>query len=175
MINTEVLKINPANIDLLKIKKAAMVIKKGGLVAFPTETVYGLGADCMNPQAVAGIFEAKGRPLENPLIVHVSTKNEIFALARDIPDVVPQLICKLWPGPLTLVLKRSKRTPDKVTAGLDTVAIRMPANIIALTFIKETQTPIAAPSANIFGCPSSTSQNGVRVFIRGTALIDQRI
>ncbi|MGR3177391.1 MAG: L-threonylcarbamoyladenylate synthase [Candidatus Anammoxibacter sp.] len=157
MINTEVLKIDPANIDLLKIKKAARVIEKGGLVAFPTETVYGLGADSMNPQAVARIFEAKGRPLDDPLIVHVSARNDLFDLARDVPAVVQELICKFWPGPLTLVLKRSERTPDIVTAGLDTVAIRMPANIIAMTFIKEAQTPIAAPSANLFGCPSSTS------------------
>lgn len=157
----EIIKVNPHNIDLTKIREAVKKIKEGGLVAFPTETVYGLGADAFNSQAVAKIFEAKNRPLDDPLIVHISQREDLFKLIKDIPDIVSELTNEFWPGPLTLVLKKSEIVPDIVSAGLDTVAIRMPANEIALSLIKESQTPIAAPSANLFGRPSSTNSQHV--------------
>jgi L-threonylcarbamoyladenylate synthase len=158
---TEIIKVNPDNIDLTRIRKAAKIIKEGGLVAFPTETVYGLGADAFNPRAVVKIFEAKNRPLDDPLIVHISEKGDLFKLTKDIPDIVSGLTDEFWPGPLTLVLKRTEIIPDIVTAGLDTVAIRMPANEIALTLIRESKTPIAAPSANLFGGPSPVTAQHV--------------
>jgi len=160
-MRTEIIKVNPHNIDLTKVRKAAKKIKDGDLVAFPTETVYGLGADASNSQAVAKIFEAKNRPLDDPLIVHVSQREDLFKLIKDISDIVSELTNEFWPGPLTLVLKKSEIVPDIVTAGLDTVAIRMPANEIALSLIRESQTPIAAPSANLFGRPSSTDSQHV--------------
>ncbi len=150
-MKTKTLEINPEDIDLVKIKIAANTIKKGGLVAFSTETVYGLGADVFNPEAVAKIFEVKRRPLEDPLIVHIADMNDLFKLCVDVPEIAEKLLGKFWPGPLTIVVKRAKNIPDIVTAGLDTVAIRMPANQIALSLIRESRTPIAAPSANLFG------------------------
>ncbi|MFQ5867791.1 MAG: L-threonylcarbamoyladenylate synthase [bacterium] len=155
-MNTKVLEINLNNIEPAKIKKAARVIREGGLVAFPTETVYGLGGDALNPHAVVKIFEAKNRPLEGPLIVHISQRDDLFKLAKDVPDMAMELTDKFWPGPLTLVLRRSDMVPDIVSAGSDTVAVRIPDNELALTLIKESQTPIAAPSANLFGRPSPT-------------------
>ncbi len=143
------------------IKKAGEIIKKGGLVAFPTETVYGLGADAFNSMACARIFEVKGRPLEDPLIVHISEGEDLFRLAKDIPDLAAELTKEFWPGPLTIVLKKSNILPDIVTGGLDTVAIRLPANPIALALIRESQTPIAAPSANLFGRSSPVTAQHV--------------
>jgi len=160
-MKTEIIKVNPDNIDISRVKKAARVIKGGGLVAFPTETVYGLGADALNDRAVAKIFEAKKRPLEDPLIIHISKKKDLFKLAKEISNTAMELIGKFWPGPLTVVLKKSDIVPYIVTGGLDTVAIRMPSNQIALTLIKEAQTPIAAPSANLFSRPSPTTSQHV--------------
>lgn len=158
---TEIIKVNPDNIDPAKIKKAARVIKEGGLIAFPTETVYGLGADAFNPQACAKIFRAKSRPLDDPLIVHVSKEEDLFKLTQYLSDVALRLVDKFWPGPLTLVLKKSDEIPDIVTAGFDTVAVRMPAHKIALKLIEKSKTPIVAPSANLFGRPSPTSSRHV--------------
>jgi len=166
-MSTEILEINPSNIDLVKIRKAAAIIKEGGLVAFPTETVYGLGADALNPLSCAKIFEAKNRPLNDPLIVHIADKQDIFKLAKEIYKRTLDLIDEFWPGPLTLVLKKSQNTPEIVTAGLDTVALRMPNNKIALSLIKEAQSPIAAPSANLFGRPSPTTAQHVFDDLKG--------
>ncbi|MEO2151791.1 MAG: L-threonylcarbamoyladenylate synthase, partial [Thermococcus sp.] len=127
----------------------------GKLVAFPTETVYGLGADALNEKAVRRIFEAKGRPADNPLIVHIADFNDLKKLARDIPEEARLLAEKFWPGPLTLVLPKRDEVPLVTTGGLDTVAVRMPAHPIALALIRAS-TPIAAPSANISGKPSPT-------------------
>ncbi len=160
-MKTEIITVNPDNINPVYIKTAAEKIKDGGLVAFPTETVYGLGADAFNPKAVAKIFEAKKRPLEDPLIVHIAQKEDLYKLAGDIPDIALRLADEFWPGPLTLVFKKSKNIPDIVTAGLDTVAIRIPADKVALAFIKFSDTPIAAPSANLFGRPSPTTAQHV--------------
>ncbi|HPD02097.1 MAG TPA: L-threonylcarbamoyladenylate synthase [Eubacteriales bacterium] len=135
-------------IDINQIKRAADVIKAGGVVAFPTETVYGLGADAFNPDAVAQIFEVKGRPQDNPLIVHIADSQEVKKLARDIPEVFYTLEREFMPGPLTVVLKKSDAVPPVVVAGGDTVGIRMPAHAAAIALIKESGVPIAAPSAN---------------------------
>ncbi|MBU1204733.1 MAG: threonylcarbamoyl-AMP synthase [Nanoarchaeota archaeon] len=160
-MKTKIIKINPKNIEISKIKAAARILRKGGLVAFPTETVYGLGADALNPKAVKKIFEAKGRPADNPLIVHIADKEEVYRLAKEVPEEAEKLMDKFWPGPLTLVLKKSKIVPDIITGGLDSVAIRMPANKIALALIKEAKVPVAAPSANLFSKPSPTSAEHV--------------
>jgi L-threonylcarbamoyladenylate synthase len=144
------------------IHRAAEIIKKGGLVAFPTETVYGLGADAFNPLAVARIFEVKKRPYFDPLIVHVSDPADLEMLVRKIPSNAKKLIERFWPGPLTVVLLRKKEVPDIVNAGLPTVAIRMPNHPMALSLIEQADCPIAAPSANPFGYLSPTTAEHVR-------------
>ena len=143
--------------DKESIKKAAGIIKQGGLVAFPTETVYGLGADVFNPVAVAGIFEAKKRPFFDPLISHICRLEDAELLSDNIPDLFYKLAERFWPGPLTMVLPGSPRVPEIVTSGLETVAVRMPSHPVALDLIREAGTPIAAPSANPFGYLSPTS------------------
>ncbi|MBN1057370.1 threonylcarbamoyl-AMP synthase [Clostridium botulinum] len=154
-MSTNIIKINNIIDDEEKIKEAAKVIKDGGIVAFPTETVYGLGSDALNEDAVKKIFIAKGRPQDNPLIVHVASKN-IQSLVEDIPDIAQKLIDKYWPGPLTLILKKKSIIPNITSADLDTIGIRMPNNEIALKLIGMSNTVIAAPSANISGRPSPT-------------------
>ena len=144
------------------ISEAARVIQKGGLVAFPTETVYGLGADALNPFAVAKIFELKERPSFDPLIVHVASFSDIARLTDGVGENVMQLAKQFWPGPLTLVLPKSALVPDLVTSGLPTVGIRMPDNTIALSLIRESGCPLAAPSANKFGQLSPVSARHVR-------------
>ena len=150
-----VLKVNPENPDEDVLKYAASIIRKGGLVAFPTETVYGLGADALNSEAVSRIFEAKGRPADNPLIVHVSDFESVEKLAH-VTDTARKLMKRFFPGPLTLVLKKNEVVPDVTTGKLDTVAIRMPDHRIALKLIELSETPVAAPSANVSGRPSPT-------------------
>ena len=130
-------------------------------MAFPTETVYGLGADALNEKAVAKIFQAKKRPFNDPLIAHIADIKELYRLSRQVPPVALKLAKAFWPGPLTLVLKKSELVSDIVTADLDTVAVRMPADNIALNLIREAKTPIAAPSANLFGRTSPTTAQHV--------------
>lgn len=155
------IQIDPQSPDPHIIASAAEVIRAGGLVAFPTETVYGLGADGLNPAAVARIFEAKERPPEDPLILHIADTDTLSALVRDPPPVVLDLCRRFWPGPLTLVLPKKPVVPDIVTAGLPTVAVRMPAHPVALALIRAAGTPIAAPSANRFGRTSPTTARHV--------------
>jgi len=155
--HTFVIKIRPKSPQKRSILTAAEVLRRGGLVAFPTETVYGLGADALNADAVKQIFVAKGRPLDNPIIVHIASTADLEALTDHIPEAASRLIEKFWPGPLTLILKKSAGVPDNVTGGLDSVAVRMPQNKIALALIKALGHPIAAPSANLSGRPSGTS------------------
>jgi L-threonylcarbamoyladenylate synthase len=143
------------------LERAAGLLRNGGLVAFPTETVYGLGAAVFNETAVARVFEVKGRPHFDPLIVHVSSPGQLPLLAGAIPSAAQALIDHFWPGPLTLVLPKAPAVPDLVTAGLSTVAVRMPRHPLALTLIERTGVPIAAPSANPFGCTSPTSARHV--------------
>lgn len=141
--------------DEAKIKEAAELIKNGGTVVFPTETVYGLGADALNAEAVEKIFKAKGRPQDNPLIIHVASK-DIDLYAKEIPEVARELIDKFWPGPLTIILKKKDIIPSVTSANLDSIGIRMPDDEIARKLIELSNTTIAAPSANISGRPSPT-------------------
>lgn len=138
------------------IDEAAECIKHGGLVVFPTETVYGLGADALNDNAVRNIFKAKGRPSDNPLIVHISDKSDVYKLASEVGDNAKKLIDRFFPGCLTVILKKSDTVGEAVTAGLDTVAVRMPSNPIANELIRKSGCFIAAPSANLSGSPSPT-------------------
>lgn len=138
------------------IRRAASIISGGGVVIFPTETVYGLGTHVFNEKAVARIFELKARPSFNPLIVHIASLEELELVASDIPDEAYNLCSQFWPGPLTLVLKKAPKLPDIVTAGLPTVGVRMPAHPVAAGLLKESRVPIAAPSANPFGSLSPT-------------------
>ena len=140
---------------------AANFIKQGELVAIPTETVYGLGADGLNPEAVAKIFEAKGRPQDNPLILHIADSDQLDSLCHDVPEAAWLLAEKFWPGPLTMVLPAKDCIPKRTTAGLSTVAVRCPDNAITRQIIRLAGVPIAAPSANISGKPSTTTAQHV--------------
>lgn len=150
------------NADATTIARAAALLKAGGLVAFPTETVYGLGAHALDAEAVVKIFEAKERPFFDPLIVHIAEINELPILAQAIPPKAEKLIEAFWPGPLTLVLPKTPKVPDIVTAGLDTVAVRMPAHPVARALLAEAAIPVAAPSANRFGMLSPTRAEHVK-------------
>ena len=158
---TKIVKIDPLEPDKRLISEMAEILRSGGTVAFPTETVYGIGANALDPVALSGIFEAKGRPYDNPLIVHIADISRIEEIARDIPDIAFKLMERFWPGPLTLVLKRSPQIPKTVTANLDTVAVRAPLHRIAYELILESNLPIAAPSANASGRPSPTNASHV--------------
>jgi L-threonylcarbamoyladenylate synthase len=155
------LKVDSKKPQIERVQIAADMIKRGGLVAFPTETVYGLGADALNPIAVGKVFEAKERPADNPIIVHVATIHDVHRLAIRIPEIAEKLMAEFWPGPLTIILKRSSVVPDITTVGLDTIGIRMPSNKVALALIHESGRSIAAPSANRAGKPSPTSAQHV--------------
>lgn len=157
MVQTSVLKVNPEHPQDAAIEQAAAIIRGGGLVAFPTETVYGLGADAMDESAVQKIFAAKGRPADNPLIVHISSRQMLTRVASTVTATAEALIARFWPGPLTLVLLRNNRVAPTVSAGLQTVAVRMPQSRIALALLEKADTPIAAPSANRSGRPSPTT------------------
>ncbi len=143
-------------------RKGAEIIRRGGLVAFPTETVYGLGADAFNPIAVARVFEVKKRPYFDPLIVHLATLKDLDRLVREIPSKAERLIEKFWPGPLTLVLFKKEEVPEIVTSGLQTVAVRMPKHPMTLQLIQLAETPIVGPSANPFGYLSPTRAEDVQ-------------
>jgi L-threonylcarbamoyladenylate synthase len=173
-MKTLFLKVNTKKPDVEKIQIAAEIIRKGGLVAFPTETVYGLGADALNPEAVLALFEAKKRPLDNPPIVHIADSKELYRLVLEVPPKAKVLMENFWPGPLTLIFKRSCLVPEVTVAGLDTVAIRMPKNKVALELIRQSCCPIAAPSANLAGKPSPTTAQHVYLDLneRIDAIID---
>lgn len=141
---------------------AAAILQRGGVVAFPTETVYGLGADALNSAAVERIFTIKGRPTHHPLIVHLADAAQLQHWARDVPDLAYELAAQFWPGPLTLILKRAARVPDNVTGGQDTLGLRVPDHPVALELLRKFGGGIAAPSANRFGCVSPTTQEHVR-------------
>ncbi len=173
-MKTLLLKVNAEKPDAEKIQIAAEIIRKGGLVAFPTETVYGLGADALNPEAVLALFEAKKRPLDNPPIVHVADQKEVYRLVLEVPPKAKVLMDKFWPGPLTLIFKHSSIVPKETVAGLDTIAIRIPKHKIALELIRQSHCPIAAPSANLAGKPSPTIAQHVYEDLEGQidAIID---
>lgn len=161
MKKTIVIKVDPNNPEISKMIIAAKIIRAGGLVAFPTETVYGLGADALNSKAVKALYKAKNRPLDNPPIIHIENFSQLELLCKKIPNKAKVLIDKFWPGPLTIIFNRSAYVPKASTAGLETIAIRMPKHKVALTLIKLSKSPIAAPSANLSGRPSPTSAKHV--------------
>lgn len=150
-------------LDKSQVDIAAQILKNGGVVGIPTETVYGLAADALNGEAVKKIFQAKGRPMDNPLIVHIADYSDIekYNLVSEIPESAEKLAKAFWPGPLTIIMKRTDVIPPEVSAGLDTVAIRFPAHPLAQQIIKASGTPLAAPSANLSGSPSPTTARHV--------------
>lgn len=172
-MNTKVFKIDNENIDARSMEQMGELIRKGGLVAFPTETVYGLGADALNEDAVKKIFEAKGRPADNPLIVHFSDIDDIDEVCFVTEDA-KKMLERFSPGPLTVILKKKDCVSRYVTAGLDTVAVRIPSNKTAAALIKAAKRPIAAPSANLSGKPSPTTFKDVNDDMSGRidAIID---
>lgn len=155
-METKIFKIDESNIDSNAIDVAGRIIKEGGLVAFPTETVYGLGGDGLNPASSTKIYAAKGRPSDNPLIVHISSLESLGKIVKDIPDQAIKLADVYWPGPLTMIFNKADIVPYETTGGLDTVAVRFPSNKIACALIEAGGGYIAAPSANISGRPSPT-------------------
>jgi L-threonylcarbamoyladenylate synthase len=161
VFNTRMVVLDPIVPNPAVIEEAAAIIQAGQLVAFPTETVYGLGADGLNPTAMRRIYTAKGRPSDNPLILHLASLEQLSLVASHVPEVAYALIHSFWPGPLTLVLPKTTRVPDLATGGLATVAVRMPAHPVALALIKAAGIPLAAPSANRSGRPSPTTAQHV--------------
>ena len=155
-MDTKLFSINPNEMDREALYKAGQIIKDGGLVAFPTETVYGLGGDALNKQSSQKIYAAKGRPSDNPLIVHICCMEDLEKIVKEIPDKAKALAEAFWPGPLTMIFEKSDVVPFETTGGLSTVAVRMPKDPFALSFIKESGGFVAAPSANISGKPSPT-------------------
>lgn len=155
-MNTKIVKIDMNNIDESVICEAGNIIREGGLVAFPTETVYGLGANALDEEAAAKVYAAKGRPSDNPLIAHICDRKMLKSLVRDIPENAEKLMNAFWPGPLTLIFRKSDNVPRGTTGGLDTVAVRYPDHPIADRLIKAAGVSIAAPSANLSGKPSPT-------------------
>ena len=150
-----------------RLQEAGAILRRGGLVAIPTETVYGLAANALDETAVKAIFAAKGRPVDNPLIVHIANRAQWSALVKTIPPEAERLAAAFWPGPLTIILKKSEKIPAVVSGGLDTVAVRMPSHIIARAIITEAGVPLAAPSANLSGKPSPTNADRVQEDLDG--------
>lgn len=153
--------------DTESLDKAGEIIRKGGVVAFPTETVYGLGASAYDADAIAKIYKAKGRPSDNPLIVHIADVSEVYKVAREVPEDAKKLFDAFAPGPFTLILKKNPQISDVVTAGLDTVGVRIPSHPVAREFLSEAGVPVAAPSANISGKPSPTEAEHVIADMQG--------
>jgi L-threonylcarbamoyladenylate synthase len=155
-VKTRIIQVDEKNIDKEVIREAGGIIRSGGLVAFPTETVYGLGGDALNPASSRKIYEAKGRPSDNPLIVHIARWEALAAIVKRVPEEAVKLARDYWPGPLTMILEKSDLVPKETTGGLDTVAVRMPSHKTALDFIEAAGGYVAAPSANRSGRPSPT-------------------
>lgn len=166
-MNTEFTVIDPNEIDEEVILRAGDIIKNGGLVAFPTETVYGLGGDALQAESSRKIYAAKGRPSDNPLIVHIADMEHLPYICKEVPRTMKVLAENFWPGPLTMIVEKSDAVPYETTGGLDTVAIRMPDHAVALEFIKAAGGYIAAPSANASGRPSPTLAAHVREDLDG--------
>ena len=156
-MKTDILLVDPAAIDGETLQRAGDCLRAGGLVAFPTETVYGLGANALDENAVARIFVAKDRPSNDPIIVHIADYDHLREIVREVPQIAEKLAAQLWPGPLTMIFRKSARVPANVSAGLDTVAVRMPSHPVALALIRAAGVPVAAPSANTFSRPSPTT------------------
>ena len=160
-METRIQKIDPENFNDEELKIACEILKSNGLVAFPTETVYGLGGDALHPEASSKIYAAKGRPSDNPLIVHIADKESIYEIADEVSEKAEKLADAFWPGPMTMIFKKKEMVPYSTTGGLDTVAVRMPSHPIAMELIRQSGVYIAAPSANTSGRPSPTKAEHV--------------
>ena len=156
IMKTKIIRLSEQQIDIQAIEEAGQMIRSGGLVAFPTETVYGLGGDALNASSSGKIYAAKGRPSDNPLIIHIADMNALGKIVKEIPEAACRLAERFWPGPLTMIFHKADCVPAETTGGLATVAIRMPSNKIALALIEAAGGYIAAPSANLSGRPSPT-------------------
>lgn len=156
-----------SRIDETVIEEAGQIVRDGGLVAFPTETVYGLGGDALNPESSKKIYAAKGRPSDNPLIVHIADKKDLYRIVRSVPEKAEKLMEAFWPGPLTMIFRKNEKVPEATTGGLDTVAVRMPSDRIAAAFIRAAGGFVAAPSANVSGRPSTTTAAHVEEDLSG--------
>ena len=166
-METQVRRLSYSQIDETMIEEAGRIIRKGGLVAFPTETVYGLGGDALNPESSKKIYAAKGRPSDNPLIVHIADKQDLYRIVRKVPEKAKKLMEAFWPGPLTMIFYKNELVPQATTGGLDTVAVRMPSDRIAAAFIRAAGGFVAAPSANVSGRPSTTTAAHVEEDLSG--------
>ena len=166
-METQVRRLSYSQIDETMIEEAGRIIRKGGLVAFPTETVYGLGGDALNPESSKKIYAAKGRPSDNPLIVHIADKRGLYRIVREVPEKAKKLMEAFWPGPLTMIFYKNELVPQATTGGLDTVAVRMPSDRIAAAFIRAAGGFVAAPSANVSGRPSTTTAAHVEEDLSG--------
>ena len=166
-MQTKLIKIDADDPNKEDMREAAEIIRSGGLVAFPTETVYGLGANALDPEASKRIYAAKGRPSDNPLIVHISRFEELLSIAKEVPPQAKKLADAFWPGPLTMIVWKNEKVPYETTGGMDTVAIRMPNHPVALALIDESGCMIAAPSANTSGKPSPTEAGHVALDLDG--------
>ena len=166
-METQVRRLSYSQIDETMIEEAGRIIRKGGLVAFPTETVYGLGGDALNPESSKKIYAAKGRPSDNPLIVHIADKKDLYRIVRKVPEKAKKLMEAFWPGPLTMIFYKNELVPQATTGGLDTVAVRMPSDRIAAAFIRAAGGFVAAPSANVSGRPSTTTAAHVEEDLSG--------
>ncbi len=160
-MQTKIVKIENVKRQQAELAEAGRILRTGGIVAFPTETVYGLGANGLDAVACAGIYEAKGRPSDNPLILHIADRSMIEQVARVVPEMAEKLLAAFCPGPITLILPKTEQVPLRITGGLDTVGVRMPENDIARSMIQQAGVPIAAPSANLSGRPSPTTAASV--------------
>lgn len=166
-METKIIHLDPLHPDSAAAARAGEVLRYGGVVAFPTETVYGLGANAYDSDAVRRVFEAKGRPSDNPLIVHVANFEAVKPLVKEIPKSAKLVMQHFWPGPISIILKKSERIGDAISAGLDTVAIRMPSHPVAAAVIRASGVPVAAPSANLSGKPSPTCAQHVAADLMG--------
>lgn len=166
-MQTKTIKIDPENFTPSALAEAAALIRAGELVAFPTETVYGLGADALRPEAAKKIYAAKGRPSDNPLIVHICDFSQLVSIAKEVPEQAKTLAEAFWPGPLTMIVRKNEKVPYATTGGMDTVAVRMPSHPVALALIRESGCLIAAPSANTSGKPSPTEAAHVELDLNG--------
>lgn len=166
-MNTQIIEIDSHNIDTQKMQEAGKLIAGGQLVAFPTETVYGLGGDALDPEAAKKIYAAKGRPSDNPLIVHIAEFEDMYRVGKNIPEKAKKLSDAFWPGPLTMIVEKSDAVPEATTGGMNTVAVRMPNHPVALELIRKSGCLIAAPSANTSGRPSPTEASHVAEDLNG--------
>ncbi len=166
-METQIRRLDYDKIDDNIINEAGQILRNGGLVAFPTETVYGLGGDALNPESSKKIYAAKGRPSDNPLIVHIADKKDLYRIVREVPEKAERLMESFWPGPLTMIFYKNEQVPETTTGGLDTVAVRMPSDRIASALIKAAGGFVAAPSANVSGRPSTTTAAHVEEDLNG--------